>query len=148
MKNFILQTLTLLAFSTAYCADGLPWSRPANGERTKADPKLVEIDTDDLCQHWVHSREEEGPGDKDQIFRPADSKKFPPSRFRMAYKFAKNGDCEWFYLSPTDAHHFKSGKWTVDPKDKTVIKITTEGTTTSFKITELTKEILRLIPIE
>jgi hypothetical protein len=107
-----------------------------------------DIDTVDLCQHWVHSYEEQRPGDKDQIFRPAAFKKFAPSRFRMQYKFAKDGSCEWFYLSPDDAHRFKAGKWMLDPSDKTILRITKDGTTASFRITKLTRDILRLAPGE
>ncbi len=57
----------------------------------------------DLFHFWVHSREEQkDPDAKEQIFRPATSRQFPPSRFRMAYKFSPNGKCEWMFLDPAD----------------------------------------------
>lgn len=100
-----------------------------------------------LIQHWVHSREEQkNPAAKEQIFRPAKSRKFPPSRFRKAYKFSEGGDCEWMFLDPADRHHLKPGKWEIDSGDKRVLKITAAGKTHSFRIVELSKDILRLAP--
>ena len=66
----------------------------------------------------------------------------------MAYKFARNGDCEWFELSPDDAHHFSACKWTLDARDKTLLRITANGATTSYRMAELSKTLLRLRPLE
>ncbi len=103
-------------------------------------------DVDLLCRHWVHSREEEQPADKGQLFRPAGSKEFPPSRFRMAYKFSKDGTCEWRWLSPSDAHRMKSGTWSLDPEAPTVLRIDKgkQGGVEAFRIMELSKNALRL----
>jgi len=106
------------------------------------------IDTAHLCRHWVHSVEEQTPNEKVQIYRPADFKQFPASRFRMQYIFYKNGDCEWYYLSPDDAHRFKSGKWRIDSKDKNVLQIVKRDSMESYRIIELTKDILRIVPIK
>ena len=112
-----------------------------------AAPKEVNIK--DLFQHWVHSREEQKNADaEEQIFRPAKSREFPPSRFRKAYKFSEGGKCEWMFLDPTDRHHFKPGKWEIDPGDKSVLKITADGRTNTFRIVELSKDILRLVPVK
>ena len=64
----------------------------------------------------------------------------------MAYKFTQNGACEFMFLSPSDAHHFKPGKWALDASDQTLLSITAEGTTQSYRIVELSKQILRLTP--
>jgi hypothetical protein len=146
MKTTTLHLLTFVVFLVALCEESRP--EPASAPSSAAESKktLTDIKLDDLCQHWVHSREEERSADKDQIFRPAAFKKFPPSWFRMEYKFARNGDCEWLFLAPNDAHRLKSGKWILDPKDKTIIRITKEGTTSSYRITALRKDILRLLP--
>ncbi len=110
---------------------------------------VLGVNIKDLFQHWVHSREEQkDPDAKEQIFRPATSRQFPPSRFRMAYKFSDGGDCEWMFLDPADGHHFKPGKWEIDSGDKSVLKITADGKTSSFRIIELSKDILRLAPAE
>ena len=101
------------------------------------------INTEYLCQHWVHSREEQQENDKDQIYRPKDFKQFPLSRFRMRYIVYKNGDCDWYSGAPNDAHYFKHGKWGVDPNDKSILQIIKDGTTESNRVTELTKDILR-----
>lgn len=110
-----------------------------------ASPEGVNIK--DLFQHWVHSREEQKDLDpKEQIFRRATSRQFPPSRFRMAYKFSPNGECEWMFLDPADAHQFKPGKWEIDVTDGTLLKITADGKADSFRILELSKDLLRLVP--
>jgi len=102
-----------------------------------------------LFQHWVRSYEEEQPGQTLQIFRPASSKAFPPSRFRMAYKFARNGSCEWYVLSPDDAHHFDACTWSFAGADKTRLQITQAGgAATTFKVVELSGDVLRLEPVE
>ena len=106
------------------------------------------IDINHLFQHWVRSYEEEQPGRAVQVFRPALSKQFPPSRFRMAYKFAPNGKCEWYVLSPDDAHHFDACTWSVAAGDNTRLQIAEAGATSSFKIVELSGTLLRLEPLE
>lgn len=145
MKRILSLIFTVLASSSAFCAGPIP---TAPAKPTESGETTGAIKVADLCQHWIHSREEVKPGDKAQIFRPAAFKNFPPSRFRMQYKFDANGDCEWFYLSPTDAHHMKTGKWQLDPNDKTILQITKDGATESFKITTLTKDLLLMVPIE
>jgi hypothetical protein len=104
----------------------------------------VRINTEFLCRHWVNSREEERQPDKEEIYRPKNFKVFPPSEFRMQYIFHKNGDCEWYYLAPNDAHHFKSGKWRIDPNDNAVIQIIKNGATESYRVTALTGNLLRI----
>jgi hypothetical protein len=66
----------------------------------------------------------------------------------MAYKFAPNGGCEWYFLSPDDDHRFKPGKWSIDGSDNTLFQITANGTTTSYRIVELSRKLLRLRPLE
>ncbi|MBC7880590.1 MAG: hypothetical protein H7Y37_04595 [Anaerolineae bacterium] len=121
---------------------------PALAQETggKASNTPLAIDMNHLFQHWVRSTEEEKPEGTVQIFRPAASMTFPPSRFRMTYKFARNGSCELYSLSPDDAHQFKTGKWRIDGKDKTLLRITTDGKTISFRIVELSKTLMRIAP--
>ena len=106
------------------------------------------VDPEALCRHWIASYEEKGSTDRERIFRPAGSKTFPPSRFRMEYKFGRDGGLEWLFLSPDDAHRFKSGTWTVDPKDGAVLRITTEGATERYRVTALTEDQLRWVRVE
>jgi len=113
---------------------------------TKSAHTHLAIDTHDLVQRWVHSSEEQQPGSTIQIFRPAASMKFPPSRFRMAYKFAANGTCEIYALSPDDAHHFKPCHWTIDGSDEPILRISANGKTILYTIVQLTGKILRLAP--
>ena len=115
------------------------WSCPS------ARPK---VQADNLYQHWVRSHEEEEPAGTVEVFRPASSKEFPPSRFRMAYKFSQNGDCEYHVLSPDDAHRFDACTWRVVEGDHARLEIAAIETRTSFKIVELSEGLLRLEPIE
>ena len=110
--------------------------------------KSLLINLEYLCKQWVHSSEEQKPTDKAQLYRPSDFKHFPPSRGRMKYIFYKNGDCEWYFFSPDDAHHFKPGKWQIDPNDKRILRITKGDATESYRVLELTKDILRIALIE
>ena len=64
----------------------------------------------------------------------------------MTDKFERSGDYEWLNLSPDDASHFKSGKWAIDASDKTLLKITANATTKSYRIVEPSQNILRLTP--
>ena len=111
----------------------------AAGRRQKAG-----INVDYLSQSWVHSSEEQTENTKTQIYRPEGSRQFPPSRGRMRYKFFKNGDCEWYYLSPDDAHRFKPGKWKIDPDDNGILQIAKDNKTESYRVVQLTKDVLRI----
>jgi hypothetical protein len=107
----------------------------------------IKISTEDLCQHWFHSSEEQGLEAKVQIFRPKGFKALPATRFRMQYIFHKNGDCEWYYLSPDDNHHFKKGKWRIKIKDTSILMIEKDSTIEMYRVIELKKDILRMVEI-
>ncbi len=105
------------------------------------------IDPAMLCQHWVHSVEEEKADGKEQVFRPAAYKVFPPSRFRMALKFSSNKDLEWLELASNDAHGFKKGTWSIDPADKLLLHLVKGEAHESYRITSLTKDRLAWTPV-
>lgn len=128
---------------------GVPFSGSSKSASVSTTPSgssqtQVRINTEYLCQHWVRSREEEHQTDRDQIYRPKNFKEFPVSRFRMQYIFRKNGDCDWYYLAPDDNHHFKPGKWRIDPNDRSVLQVIKGATTESYRVTRLTKSLLRM----
>lgn len=147
-KTAIYSLLLLVAYTlglgTSSAAEPTPV--PPEHPGTQNVPRAFKIKN--LFQHWVRSDEEERPGTEEQVFRPAESREFPRRRFRMAYKFAENGDCEWLYLAPNDAHTFKTGKWTIDPANPALIQITEDGTKRSYRISGLSKDILRMVPAE
>jgi len=109
-----------------------------------AGPK---VEVDDLCRHWVRSHEEEQPGQTVQVFRPASSNAVPPSRFRMAYKFAADGSCELYVLSPDDAHRFEACTWGLAESGTARLQIKEAEATTTFRVVELSATLLRLEPI-
>jgi hypothetical protein len=136
-----------LIFAACFSFGCVQKSSPVNTVATNSNQALSQTNSDDLYQHWIHSSEEEKT-DSEQIFRPKDFKEFPPSRFRMQYIFRKNGECEWYFLSPDDNHRFKTGTWRIDPNDKNILQITKDGTTETYRIKELTKNVLRIALME
>jgi len=66
----------------------------------------------------------------------------------MAYKFAADGSCELYVLSPDDAHRFEACTWSVIEGGKARLRIKHAGATTDFNILELSAELLRLEPVE
>jgi len=67
-----------------------------------------ETSNKDFYQHWVHSYEEQGGQKTPNIFRLKGSKEFPASRFRMEFGFDPSGECNYKFLSPTDAHEMRN----------------------------------------
>jgi hypothetical protein len=61
--------------------------------------------------------------------------------------FAKDGTCKWMFLSPVDAHQLKDGKWKIDPVDPSVLRIEKGEATESYKVIEVTKDLLKLKPL-
>ena len=143
----ILFFFTLFVFLALFSYSCSPKSGAVNTMPSGSNQTLTGINTEYLCQHWTHSREEQQQTDKDEIYRPKDFKQFPVSHFRMQYVFYKNGDCQWYYLAPDDAHHFKRGKWRVDPNNKSILHVIKGDTTESYRVIELTKDILRIARI-
>lgn len=120
---------------------------PACSLYPEASVPSAEVDVELLAQHWVHSREEERPESGGQIYRPAGFRQFPPSWFRMQYVFHEEGACEWLYLAPNDAHHFRPGTWWFDRDEEDVLHIAEGDRTVSYRIVELTPDLLRLIQL-
>lgn len=146
MKKFYLATAFLfLALSSLSLS---PTFALVPSSSALSSQIFTEINTDYLCQDWVHSREEQKPNDKAEIYRPKNSREFPASRFRMAYGFDNSGNCQWFFLAPDDGHYFKSGRWSIDSNDKTLLRITKDNRTEVYKVTELTKDILRMVQVQ
>jgi len=117
-SSAILSLGSCLSSQPLLAAPGMTKAAPANSTGANRD-----IDLKDLFQHWVHSSEEERPGEAVQNYLPADSIHFPPSRFRMAYRYAPNAACEYYFLSPDDAHHFRPCRWTISVSDKVILRI-------------------------
>lgn len=80
-----------------------------NSGGATSKPKVLDTS---FYQHWVHSYEEQNGAKTPNIFRPKDSREFAPSRFRMELAFDQNGQCNYKYLSPTDAHEMRNCVYT------------------------------------
>lgn len=119
----------------------------------EASPQMQTLDTASVAvllvgKTWRQSYEEQKEDSKVLIFKTEGSKVFPPSRFRMAYKFMKDGKCEWYYLSPDDAHRFKQGLWSIGAKDKSLITITTEDGARVYGVITITKDNLEFMEVK
>jgi hypothetical protein len=147
MNKTVLRSFAILSLWSSLPTQALfaaPDTAQASG--AAATETRRHMDINNLFQHWIHSREEEERGATIQIFRPVASMDFPLSRFRMGYKFARDGRCEFFFLAPNDGHHFKPCTWAISA-DKLMLQISANRGSTSYKIAELTGKILRLTPI-
>jgi hypothetical protein len=148
MNRTVLRSFAILSLWSCLSTHA-PIAAPdtARAAGTKSRGTRPDIDVNAMFQHWVHSSEEEEPGGTVQVFRPAASMDFPPSRFRMAYKFAPNGGCEFHFLSPDDAHHFRPCHWTIGAGDKLILQIGANGESIAYRIVQLNGKILRLAPL-
>jgi hypothetical protein len=148
MNRTVLRSFVILSLCSCLSAQTLFGELvTAQASDTKTTGTRRQIDINDLFQHWVRSSEEEQPGGMVQIFRPVALMNFPPSRFRMAYKFAPNGRCQYYFLSPDDAHHFKPCTWK-SSADNLILQISASGKSNSYMISQLTGKSLRLTPLE
>jgi len=129
----------------------------AESPQSSADNRIVSTiaiyDVKNLVGSWSRSYEEE-PIQTDpevahpEVYRPTESREFPPSWFRMRYVFNEDRSCDRFVLHPADAHYMTSGAWAVDPDDERVIWVyDADGvvnSAVSFRVIELTEELLRV----
>jgi hypothetical protein len=143
LRSFVI--LSLWSCLSTQALFGAPDTAQASGAKPTGTRRQININ--DLFQHWVRSSEEEQPGGMIQVFRPVASMNFPPSRFRMAYKFAPKGGCQFYFLSPDDAHHFKPCTWK-SSADNLILQISASGKLTAYRIAQLTGMSLRLTPLE
>jgi len=80
-----------------------------NSEGASSKPKAIDTS---FYQHWVHSYEEQNGKKTPNIFRLKGSRGFAPSRFRMQFAFDQSGQCNYMFLSPTDAHEMRDCVYT------------------------------------
>jgi hypothetical protein len=94
-----------------------------------------------LYQDWQRSYEEET--DSVKIFRPSESRTFPPGYYRENLEFYSNGELKYLYLSPSDAHHFKYGSWEAFNDDDMIRINYSRDKVQLIRIVELDKDIFR-----
>src|SRR5437016_4227940 len=83
----------------------------------KIDPKTLE-------QEWVHSHEEDSPGQ--MVFRPK-SYSFPPSRGRKSFRLSSDGSLGTSGIGPDDRSIKGQGRWRIDASDKLTLQPATGG---------------------
>jgi hypothetical protein len=84
------------------------------------------IDLHSLAQTWVHSHEEDTPGE--MVFRPK-SHVLPPSRGRKSFQLAPGGQLLSSGPAPDDRTTSSPGAWSLDQSDVLKFKLATGGTT-------------------
>ena len=141
MRNVILFAIT---FSILFFVSGCNTAGEDQIKIGEEEP-IPTIDYETFQQDWVHSQEED-PEDNYHIdiFRPSNYKEYPPSRFRMEYHFKEDSVLEWLYLSPIDAHHFKTGKWWIEYEENPLLKAEMDSLISTFEILELNDSTLVL----
>lgn len=105
------------------------------------------IDWTDLYQHWTHSSEEQQDlHAPEHVYRPIGFKEFPPNFYRKQYVFRENGEVEWLWPSPADAHEMRAGTWEMDSQQH-VIHVQEDHQRISYRVIELSKDrlVLRLL---
>jgi hypothetical protein len=71
----------------------------------------MSVDRSALERRWVHSHEEDVPGE--MVFRPA-THDFPPSRGRLAFELRPDGSYAEAAIGPADVPLEVTGAWTLD----------------------------------
>ena len=69
------------------------------------------VDRAALERRWVHSHEEDAPGE--MVFRP-DTHDFPPSRGRLSFELRTDGSYAEAAIGPADVPLAVTGAWTLD----------------------------------
>ncbi len=137
MKTLTI-TLSVLLLATCLTA--------GKATTASAEEKPAILDVKLLVDGWSHSREEDEKGVR--VFRRTASKKWPPSRFRMKYKFNVDGTGSYLYLHPTDRHMMMPMRWKIDPVNPREIVITAKHQgkvdKTILKVVELTATALKV----
>jgi hypothetical protein len=98
-NKFVLPAMLLSALFLSACA-----GMEGSDESTKPKESL----NTSFYQHWVHSFEEQNGQKVSNVFRPKDSRQFPPSKFRMEFAFDTSGECNYKFLSPVDRHEIRN----------------------------------------
>jgi len=96
-----------------------------------------EIDPHALNQTWVHSHEEDRPGE--MVFRPQ-SYPLPPSRGRKSFQLVPGGQLRGAGPGPDDRTVASEGTWSMSGPD--VLTMKSAGNTTEMKILSVDKEKL------
>jgi hypothetical protein len=113
---------------------------------SKTSPPGTGMDWNDLYQHWTHSYEEQqDPNGPERIYRPAGSREFPPNFYRHQYIFRENGEAEWLWPSPADAHEMRATTWRIDPQRADVIHIQEGDNLVSYRVLDLSRDRLVLL---
>jgi hypothetical protein len=84
------------------------------------------IDLHSLTRTWVHSHEEDTPGE--MVFRP-DSHPLPPSRGRKSFHLAPDGQLRSSGPGPDDRTVSSQGTWSLDKSDVLTLRPAAGGTT-------------------
>ena len=99
-----------------------------------------------LYQAWTHAFEEQENANSTRlIFRPSDSQTFAASRFRESYEFGADGSCEYLFLDPADAHHFRTGSFIYDSRTQVLeIRDANDEVYSTFLLVEVDRDRLIL----
>jgi hypothetical protein len=96
-----------------------------------------------ISRSWVHSREEDSTTNG-SVFRPAGSRIFPPSLFRMRYQFYPDGTLDYLNIGQSCKHYTLKGRWTLATDNKTLQFFNSQGVSMGIvNLLEIKTNILR-----
>ena len=117
-----------------------------SGDAAASETSVAALEQEVLGS-WTHAREEDNsyPGES-QVFRPSDSREWPPLMFRQTIEFATEGQCQRLVLHPADAHFMTPCQWQVDPTqaDKISVSSPDGDAVARLRVVEIGPNILRL----
>ena len=106
-----------------------------------------------LIGSWTHSQEEQIESNI-LIYRPTDSKQFPPSWYRNTFSLNPDSTCDYLVLAANDGHYFEKGTWNYNEDTKILTISYTQrevaphlpqiDVVLKFEVIELKKNMLKL----
>ncbi len=106
-----------------------------------------------LIGSWTHSQEEQIESNI-LIYRPTDSKQFPPSWYKNTFSLNPDSTCDYLVLAANDGHYFEKGTWNYNEDTKILTISYTQrevaphlpqiDVVLKFEVIELKKNMLKL----
>ena len=99
------------------------------------------IDRPMLCQHWIHSHEEDT--ETEAVYRPSKFS-FPPARGRKGFELSDDGTLVEYAIGPSDRPLGKPGQWKLDGDQMAMYTESDDEPTSIMTITAVDSEKLVL----
>lgn len=95
------------------------------------------IDTNLLCQTWIHAREEDTL--TEQVYRPVGFP-LPPSRGRSGLQFKQDGTFKRIGIGATDIASVRAGAWQIDDANADRVRVEVSDQSQVLEIQDLKRD--------